>query len=103
MKTAKVIIRNRANNEECYANTLLDTGAKRTYVTMNKAKELGLKFGPSKLMKVNVFGDNRPSKINIYETQLDIKLKDGSGKTVCAKICKTITGPMLRQQLNTNR
>ena len=103
MKTANVIIRNRANNEECYANTLLDTGVKRTYVTLNKAKEVGLKFGPSKLMKVNVCDDNRPSNINIYETQLDMKLKDGSSKTVCVKICKTITGPMLRQQLKTNR
>ena len=59
---------------------LLDTGAKRSYITLEKAKSLGLKLGPKKMVKLNTFGSTNPSSMFIHETELILKLKDGSRK-----------------------
>ena len=44
MKSGQINIRNQLNGKEYQANILLDTGAKRTYITVEKAKLLGLKM-----------------------------------------------------------
>ena len=95
MKTAKVRIQDCTNNRGEYANMLLDTGAKCTYITFSKAKSLGLKLGPAQTVKLNTFGESNPSNMVVYETKLAIKQEDGSVKMINAKICKNITGPMM--------
>ena len=96
---ARIRIQNCDSSNQVDANMLLDTGAKRTYITMEKAQKMGLKIGPKREVKLNTFGSTKPSNMLVQETDLIIKQKDGSKKTVCAKICKNITGPMLVQKL----
>ena len=103
MKSARVSLRNKGNGKECDANILLDTGAKRTYITLEKAKMLGLKMGPPKIIKLNTFGASSPNDMNIYETTLSIRQKDGTFKVIRAKVCKTITGPMKRQNIEISK
>ena len=69
MKSAKVKLRNKTNGKGCDANILLDTGAKRTYITMEKARLLGLKLSPPKLIKLNTFGATSPNDMNVQEQQ----------------------------------
>ena len=103
MKSAQINIRNQLNGKECHANILLDTGAKRTYITVEKAKLLGLKMGPLKTVRLNTFGSVAPNNIPTNETKLSIKHKDGTYKLIYAKVCKTITGPMKRQHLDVGK
>ena len=103
MKSAQINIRNQLNGKECHANILLDTGAKRTYITVGKAKLLGLKMGPLKTVRLNTFGSVAPNNIPTNETKLSIKHKDGTYKLIYAKVCKTITGPMKRQHLDVGK
>ena len=90
MKMARIRIQNCDNSNQVDANMLLDTGAKRTYITLGKAQKLGLKIGPKREVKLNTFGSTKTSNMLVQETDLIIKQKDGSKKTVCAKICKNI-------------
>ena len=103
MKRGKVMIKNRKTAKGILSSALLDTGAKRTYITMEKAKMLGLKWGPSKRIKLNTFGSDYPSDMYTYETTFDILQKDGSIKTIRAKVCKTITGAIMKQQIDVNK
>ena len=57
---------------------LLDAGAKRTYITREKAKGLGLKIGPPMVVRLNTFGATSLNHMNINETKLSIKQKDGT-------------------------
>ena len=100
MKSARVVVRNKINSVESEANVLLDTGAKRMYITLDKVKELGLKMSQPKSIKLNTFGANIPNDMSICETKICIKEKNGSCKMLNAKVCKTITGIMKRQELN---
>ena len=45
-------MRNSTTGEEVLGTATLDTGAKLTYITAEKAKPLGLKFGSSRVMHV---------------------------------------------------
>ena len=100
MKSAQISIKNQVNGRECEANMLLDNGAKRTYITIEKAKGLWLKIGPPMVVRLNTFGATSPNHMNINETKLSIKQKDGTYRLIRAKVCKTITGPMKRQKLD---
>ena len=100
MKSAQISIKNQVNGRECEANMLLDTGAKMTYITIEKAKGLGLKIGSPMVVRLNTFGATSPNHMNINETKLSIKQKDGTYRLIRAKVCKTITGPMKRQKLD---
>ena len=77
---------------------LLDTGAKRTYITYEEAQKLGLKIGPTREVKLNTCGSTKPNNMFVQETDLIIKQKNGSKKMIRAKKCKNITGPMLIQK-----
>ena len=74
---------------------ILDTGAKRTYITSDKARELGLRFGPTRSVCLNTFGEKK-----FNETILGIRLKDGSIKLLKVKLFKVITGPMTERSIN---
>ena len=103
MKTASTILQKNVTGKEDVANALLDTGAKRTFITMEKARKLGLRWGPPTIVKLNTFGSNNSNDICINVTTLAIRMKNGSKKLIQAKICKTITGAMLRQRFNVNK
>ena len=103
MKTATVRIENCLNGKKGVANALLDTGAKRTYITLDMAKSLGLKCGPQNVIKLNTFGANKPSEIHTSKTKFSIKQKDGTTKVIQAKVCKTITGALTKQKIDFNK
>ena len=103
MKTAKPLIKNRRTGVTVGATTLLDTGAKRTYITMAKAKNLGLKLGEKKNVRLNTFGSTTPSEMHTYETDFEMMLNDGSSKTIHAKICQNITGSVVKQKLEVDQ
>ena len=54
-------------------------------------------------MRLNTFGSVAPNNIPTNETKLSIKQKDGTYKLICARVCKTITGPMKRQHLDVGK
>ena len=65
MKTARIVLKNRVNGREEYANAFFDTGAKRTYMTVEKAKKLGLNVGPEKVVRLNTFGTQVGSEMHV--------------------------------------
>ena len=103
MKTAKVAVTNPKTREKEICTALLDTGARRTYITMEKAKQLGLKYGPSKLINLSTFGSNEPSSLSTNKTNFIINQSDGSKKEINARICKTITGNVIRNRIDTKQ
>ena len=56
MKTAKVQIKNPLSGRTDMATVLMDTGAKHTYITLQKAKCIGIKGGVPTMVKLNTFG-----------------------------------------------
>ncbi|MCH2406104.1 MAG: hypothetical protein MK200_07930 [Nitrosopumilus sp.] len=92
MKTANAKIKNPNNGREEAGVVLLDTGCKRTDITAEKARCLGTDQGSSKLVKLNTFGNDRPSSMYTKNTVFCIKQNDGKYKRFNAKICKNITG-----------
>ena len=100
MKTATVNIENGTTGRKGIAHVLLDTGAKRTYITLEKAKSLGLQCGPRKAAKFNTFGAIEPSEIYTSNTTFYIRQLDGSTKRINARVCKTITGALTKQNID---
>ena len=97
-----MILKNNVTGREELANALLDTRAKRTYITMEKAKKLGLRWGPATTVRLNTFGLDT-ANICVNVTTLAIKMKDGRVKMIKAKICKNITGAMMRHSFNVEK
>ncbi|KAH3738085.1 hypothetical protein DPMN_044698 [Dreissena polymorpha] len=56
MQTAKSKILNPRNKKVKDVRILLDSGSQRTYLTENKAKELGLSYEGEQEIKVVTFG-----------------------------------------------
>jgi hypothetical protein len=82
MSTAKVKIRNPETKKEIEVTALIDGGCSSTFISENVAKqlELPLQKGQQKLYKV--FGTEQPLKIIPHEGIVDLKLKDGSFKSI---------------------
>ena len=68
MKTAKVCMRNSTTGKVVIGTAMLDTGEKLTYITAEKAKSLGLKFGSSRVVQLNTFGNTNPTEVTTSET-----------------------------------
>ena len=78
---------------------MLDTGAEVTYITAEKAKSLGLNFGKSRMLHLNTFGNTYPTSLSTCETQFSIRQVDGSLKWIKARICKHITGQLMKSKI----
>ena len=100
MKTARVEILNLSGKKSRIVTALLDTGAKRTYITREAARALGLDHGPSILTKLNTFGTTNTSDMYTNKTTFAMKQNDASLMMVNANICKNITGNMVKQKID---
>ena len=103
MKTAKVQMKNPKSKRMESGIALLDTGAKRTYITMEKARSLALTYGPTKTVKLNTFGSGCASNLETNTTSFIIRQKNGIQKTIEARICKKITGSMLKNRIGVEK
>ena len=100
MKTASVDIINLQNKNRCSLNVLLDTGAKNTYITVDMAKRLGLQCGPKKISRFSTFGAEDANCMYVSNTVFGLIQKDGTVKTINAKVCKVITGCVSKQKVD---
>ena len=103
MKTARVLVQNPKSNMGRCVIALMDSGAKRTYLTERIADMIGVERGPSKSTKLNTFSTQVASSMITSATTIQIKQKDGSKKLMHANICENITGSMMRQKLDVER
>ena len=104
MKTAVIRLKNGINGREVTVNALFDTGAKRTYILSEKARRLNLKISSGKPVHLNTFGTKESRELNVSLTEFIIKRKDGSEMVIKnAKVVETITGPMVRQEINAEK
>ena len=103
MKTVRVPVLNELTGEKQYANGLLDSGSKRTYVIEPKARSLHLRKGRKATVNMNTFGKSDPSQTKTQKTSFKIIQKNGSLKEIEAKIVKTISGPMSRRKINLDK
>ena len=99
MKTARVCMKNPKSGEIEQGMAMLDTGAKHTYVTMEKAKSLGLDFGSSRMVQLCTFGNTNPTEVKTCQTSLCIRQIDGSLLRIKARICKNITGQLTKSKI----
>ena len=57
--------------------------------TAEKAKSLGLKFGSSRVVQLNTFGNTNPTEVTTSETIFYLKL-------IKARMCKHIAGQLTK-------
>ena len=100
MKTVKITVQNIETGKSEWANALLETGAKRTYITKETAESLGLHHGYGKLFNFNTFGATNSSDMMTVKTRFSIAQKNGSNKMIDAKIVPVITAPTVREKVN---
>ena len=99
MKTVKSTVQNIETGKSECANALLDTGAKRTYITEEKAESLGLQHGYGKLVKFNTLGGTNSPDMMPVKTRFSIAQKNGSNKMIDAKIVSVITAPIVKRDM----
>ena len=99
MKTAKVRAVNPKSGRIENGMLMLDTGAKHSYITAELAWKLGIEKGPSNLVRLNTFGNTNPREIYTNRTVFSIRQMDGSNKRISARICKEITGKIIKSKI----
>ena len=100
MKIAKVEIKNPVSGRTDTATVLMDTGAKHSYITSEKAKRLGIEGNNSTTVKLNTFGTDEQSTIQTKEAAFMIKLRDGTYMHIQAKTCNTVTGTITKKKIS---
>ena len=104
MKIAIVKVRNPVTGEEISLIAFMDSGSKRTYILSEKARKLNLKVTSKKPVHVNTFGTKESKQVDVSITEFTLICKDGSGMAIKnAKVVETITGPMVRQEINVGK
>ena len=103
MKTARIPVKNELTGEKEYLTALFDTGSKRTYITECKSTILQLQKGRKKNVNVNTFGTKDPSGMMTQKTCFTFFQKDGTEKTLNAKIVQTISGRMCKRKVDLTR
>ena len=97
-------IKNIVTGEEIILTAFLDSGSKRTYILSEKAKRLNLKVAGEKPVNVNTFGTEHSRQVNVSVTEFALARKDGTDMVIKnAKVVETITGPMVRQEINARK
>ena len=103
MKTVNITIKNIKTGKRGNAIALLDTGAKRTYISTEKAESLGLDVGSEKRVKFHTFGTSNSSDMTTRKTKFSIVQINGFNTIVDAKIVSVITASMIKQKLNLDK
>ena len=103
MKTGKITIKNSLSGKTTIASILLDTGAKHTYITSHKAKELGIEGELPEMVKLKTFGTDKQSTMRTMRTSFMIRLKNGNYMRLGARICDTVTGIIVKKKITMNK
>ena len=99
MKTASVCIKHPKSDRVEQGMALLGTGAKQTYITVEKAKSMGLNVGPTQVLQLNTFGNTIPTEFTTSQTTFYIRQINGSYKRINARVCKNITGQLIKSKI----
>ena len=78
MQTARANIKNANNGNRQNVRMLLDSGSQRTHITEDLARKLNLKMGNRDEIMLVTSGSEKPKRIRLPTTKIDIILKDGT-------------------------
>ena len=100
MKIARIPILNAVTGKIESLTALFDTGSKRSYITERKAKLLQLQKGAKSTVNMNTFGTTNPSGMMTQQTKFRLVQKNGTVKSLKAKIVQTISGPVSKRRVD---
>ena len=103
MKTAKLTVYNPLTGQNRILTALMDTGAKKTYLTEDAANTIQLKCGPSRINKLNTFSSSASSTMITKETEIMIGQRNGLKKKMKVNVCNTITGTLVRPKVDVEK
>ena len=96
MKTASVCIKH-SKSDRVEQGMASDTGAKHIYHG-RESKSLGLNAGPTQVVQLNAFGNTIPTDVTTSQTTFYIRQINGSYKRINARVCKNITGQLIKSK-----